>query len=188
LIDAPTSASELLSEVNYKGISAHGLTMADLVARDWQQGWVIGLSWSDARWAQPEIEASRFVLTDNGTFEGPQSCRISHISTTSHVNHWRRALIDWGALVSPSSWLVDIAGHPLVMYSAPREHNPPHIHLLESSSSSKTLAKYRIDVFERASGPPTWDVRVGEWVTEHRKALMRSWMRCQTGGKPYTID
>lgn len=188
LIDIADVGPGFLSEVHYMDVSAHGMTMADIVARDWQHGWVIGLSSGTDRWISPEIGAARYTLKDDGSLHGPTGCTISHISRSEHIAYWRQALLDWGETVSSSSRLGDIAGHPIAMYSAPREHNPPHIHLLESSSSCRTLAKYRIDTFARAYGPPTWDVPVREWVLRHQAQLLASWQRCQTGGKPYSIS
>jgi hypothetical protein len=67
------------------------------------------------------------------------------------------------------------------------QYTPDFLHLLDQGSRN-SLAKYRIDVFERPEGPPTWDTEMKAWVTQYRDQLLRSWTRCQQGGFPFELE
>lgn len=165
-----------------------GLTLADLAKELWGQGWAISIPIPNSVWLQASIAAERFVLNDQAELEGPTACVIDHLSNDLHVHHWQSALRDWGSTVAASSELALIDGHPVVMYSAPLEHGPAHVHLLESRNLRKTIAKYEIAQFRRYSGEPRWDTQMNQWITMHRDQLLRSWERCQRGGHPYVLE
>jgi hypothetical protein len=174
---------QLLHEVYWGGISAHGLTLAEAI-----QSWAVSLFLDDTVWTQPSINAQRYELDESsGNLIGPTSSNIRHLSDISHPLHWATEIRDWGAIVAQSCILDKINGLPVVMYQGPKEHNPPHVHLLDKQSGN-SLAKYRIDVFERAKGPPTWDAEMKAWVIRYREQLLKSWARCQQGGLPFEIE
>lgn len=184
----PKDNIELGREIRFSGHTTVGLTLADMAANEWFHGWAISLSFPNSSWLAPELATQRFTLTEKGELDGPTDCTVGHLSSLDHVLRWHIEIQDWGATVAQSSVLDMIEGHPIVMYSAPLEHEPPHVHLLESPNSHQTLAKYRIDVFERPKGPPKWDAVMKIWVSTHREQLLRSWKRCQRGGHPYVLE
>lgn len=173
----------LLREVHWGNHWAHGLTLAEL-----NQSWAVSFFLDGTAWRQASITAQHYVLDEaSGSLEGPAPLDIKHLSETSHKTHWETDLRDWGAVVAASCVLYKIKGHPVVMYQGPKEHNPPHVHLLDKQSGN-SLAKYHIDVFERPKGPPTWDAEMKEWVALYRDQLLKSWSRCQQGGLPFEIE
>jgi hypothetical protein len=178
----------LVREVCIQGAQSVGATCADLAAGNWGHGWVMSLAHRESPWYVHTLVAHRSELNDVGDLLGPTECTIANIAASEHVDHWRGLLLDWGRVVAESSFLDELDGHPIVMYSAPLEHGPPHVHLLESRNTPRTLAKFRIDVFERPKGPPTWDSKMQKWVEAHRTELLRSWARCQAGGHPYQLE
>lgn len=165
-----------------------GLTLADLAGNLWGQGWAISVPVPGSAWLDHKVTAQRFALNDQAELEGPTTCDVDHLSRDVHVKHWQEDLRDWGATISPSSELAQLDGHPIVMYSAPLEHGPAHVHLLEGRGHHKTIAKYEIEQFCRYMGEPTWDVQMKEWVNSNREQLLRSWDRCQRGGHPYALE
>lgn len=162
--------------------------LADMAADEWNHGWAVSLSLPNSPWLQHTVAAQRFVLNDQGNLDGPTECVVGHLSSSYHVQHWQAEILDWGSTIAPSCELAVINGHPVVMFPGPLEHGPPHVHLLESRVSHRTLAKYRIDQFERPKGPPVWDAEMKAWITEHRERLLQSWNRCQRGGHPYALE
>lgn len=173
----------LLHEVYWEGMAAHGLTLADAV-----QSWAVSLFLPNTPWEQVSITAQRYELDEaNGSLNGPTPADIKHLSGNPHTQHWAAAIRDWGATVAPSCILDRINGHPIVMYQGPKEHNPPHVHLLDKQSGT-SLAKYNIDVFERPKGQPTWDAEMKAWIARYRVQLLKSWARCQQGGLPFQIQ
>jgi hypothetical protein len=72
------------------------------------------------------------------------------------------------------------------MYYAPKEHNPPHIHIYYQDD------KAVIDIFscEVLDGEiPARQLRmVQAWIEIHREALMANWKLCQNGEKPFSIE
>lgn len=178
---------DLAREVRFQGAASVSMTCADMAAARAGRGWVASLAANNSHWQVHTLQGARTVLQDSGESTGPDPCEIGNLAAESHVQHWRSDLLDWGRTVAASAHLADVAGHPVVMYSAPLEHGPPHVHLLESRNAPRTLAKYRIDVFERAKGPPHWDAEMREWVADYQDQLLQSWQRCQAGGHPYAL-
>lgn len=174
---------QLLHEVYWDGKPAHGLTLAVTV-----QSWAVSLFLDDTVWAQPSVTAQRYELDESsGNLNGPSPSDIRHLSDVLHTQHWAAEIRDWGATVAPSCVLGKIKGLSVVMYPGPKEHNPPHVHLLDKQSGN-SIAKYRIDIFERPNGPPTWDAEMKAWVILYREQLLKSWARCQQGGLPFEIE
>jgi hypothetical protein len=177
-------------EVQFAGKPTVGLMLADMAAHTWENGWTVSFAIPNSSWLASSIAAQRLLLLQNGDIEGPTDCTIGHVSSTDHVAEWRTKIQDWGMHIAESSVLDMLGAHPIVMYSAPLEHEPPHVHLLESANSHNTLAKYRIDVvtrIDRPRGPATWDTTIKTWINDHRDQLLRSWERCQRGGHPYKL-
>lgn len=72
------------------------------------------------------------------------------------------------------------------MYYAPKEHNPPHIHVYYQDDS----ASIGIQSCEVLTGSlPTKQLRlVVAWIEIHRDELMADWALCQNGEKPFAIE
>lgn len=72
------------------------------------------------------------------------------------------------------------------MYYAPKEHNPPHIHVYYQDFS----AVVSIETCELTEGKlPTKQLRmVVAWIEIHRDELMADWQLCQNGEKPFAIE
>ena len=178
----------LEQEVRFGGRPSLGLTLAYLEVDEWGYGWALSIGGQGSPWDTHSLSLDLYVLTDTGDLLGPNACELGNLSRIAHVEHWRSELMDWGAVVATSCQLDEIAGHPVVMYPAPREHGPPHVHMLDSRTSRQTLAKYRIDIFGRPKGPPDWDAEMKEWITTYREQLLRSWDRCQRGKRPLALE
>ncbi|WP_460140480.1 DUF4160 domain-containing protein [Pseudomonas sp. S2_E01] len=177
----------LTQEVRHSNNPGNALTLADFISSLHGHGWAISLQLPNQTWELKEINAQRFTLNDTGDFNDPVDCSIDHISKTSHINDWITEIQDWGKVISNSSVLDSLNEHPIVMYSGPLEHNPPHVHLLQSRNSPTTLAKYNIDPFERSKGDHRWDTEMKAWIDKYRDQLLQSWVRCQTGKHPYEL-
>ena len=72
------------------------------------------------------------------------------------------------------------------MFYAPKEHNPPHIHVYYQDSK----AVIDIDTCEILDGtiPPKQLRLVVAWVEIHIEELIADWKLCQNGEKPFKID
>jgi Domain of unknown function (DUF4160) len=173
-------------EIQYQGTFAIGLTLADLAAHQCAHGWAISVA-NGSQWSEHQISAERYILSENGDMDAPDGCYIKHLSKSDHLDSWRTQLQDWGAVIAQSCTLDMLGSHPIVMYPAPKEHNPPHVHLL-SSDSSYTLAKFRIADFVREEGKPNWDAAMKIWLKTYQTQLLKSWERCQRGGHPYKLE
>ena len=72
------------------------------------------------------------------------------------------------------------------MYYAPKEHNPPHIHVYYQEYTSV------IDIsnFELIEGDlPIRQIRlVTAWIEIHKDELIADWKLCQNGEKPFSIE
>lgn len=173
---------QLMQETLWDNQPAHGLNLADSI-----NSWAVILSIAGSAWINHRIEANRHSLDADGNITPPILIDIRNLSSKDHALHWAEKILDWGLTPLPSCVLDKINGHPIVMYQGPLEHNPPHVHLLDQGSR-KSLAKYRIDIFERPQGPPDWDSEMEIWISRYRDQLLRSWIRCQRGGFPYKIE
>jgi hypothetical protein len=72
------------------------------------------------------------------------------------------------------------------MYYAPKEHNPPHIHVYYNED----VVVINIINFEIMEGEiPTKQLRlVMAWIEIHQEELLANWKLCQNGEKPFTIE
>jgi hypothetical protein len=72
------------------------------------------------------------------------------------------------------------------MYYAPKEHNPPHIHVYYQNER----ASYDIDTGELITGklPTKQNRMVQAWIEIHRDELYANWELCQNGDKPFSIE
>ena len=72
------------------------------------------------------------------------------------------------------------------MYYAPKEHNPPHIHVYYQDYKGTV----KIDDCSLTEGKiPTKQLRlVTAWIELHREELMADWQLCQNGEKPFAIE
>jgi hypothetical protein len=112
---------------------------------------------------------------------------VAHISSEKHIHRWRDDIMNWGYQIAKSWKIHEFNGMPVVMYPGPKEHPPAHVHLLENNGSGRTVAKYLVEVFERAKGPPTWDGYMKHFIDSNRETLLHSWELCQKGKKPIEI-
>lgn len=72
------------------------------------------------------------------------------------------------------------------MYYAPKEHNPPHVHLYYQDFSA-TIDIQTCELLE-GSVPPKQLRLVVAWIEIHREELMADWTLCQNGQKPFNIE
>ena len=72
------------------------------------------------------------------------------------------------------------------MFYAPKEHNPPHIHVYFQDST----AVIDIDTCEILNGSiPSKQLKlVAAWVEIHKEELIADWKLCQNGEQPFKID
>jgi hypothetical protein len=72
------------------------------------------------------------------------------------------------------------------MYFAPKEHNPPHIHVYYQNFK----ATIEIDTCEIIDGNlPLRQLRlVLAWIEIHKDDLAANWKLCQNGEKPFQIE
>lgn len=72
------------------------------------------------------------------------------------------------------------------MYFAPREHNPPHIHIYYQNYKSV----FRIEKAMLLSGklPDKQTKLVLAWIEIHKEELLADWKLCQNGELPFSID
>ncbi len=72
------------------------------------------------------------------------------------------------------------------MYFAPKEHNPPHIHVFYQDLK----AVIDINTCEIIEGqlPPRHLRLVTAWIEIHTEELLANWKLCQNGEKPFAIE
>lgn len=72
------------------------------------------------------------------------------------------------------------------MYYAPKEHNPPHIHVYYNDY----IVILNILDLEIIGGEiPTKQLRlVLAWMEIHQEELLANWKLCQNGEKPFKIE
>lgn len=152
---------------------------------DFLQSWSLSLITPSSSWKMNSIPATlRRICAEKGELID-SSINVRHSSLLQHLDlEWETKVRDWGYEIASSSVIHHLNGFRVVMYSGPKEHNPPHVHLLKNGSKA-TVAKYEIERFIRKIGPPTWDAEMKQWINENRAKLLQSWTRCQTGGFPY---
>ena len=72
------------------------------------------------------------------------------------------------------------------MYYAPKEHNPPHIHVYYQGESGVV----NIETCELMNGKiPAKQLKlIVAWIEIHKEELFADWELCQNGEKPFTIE
>jgi len=72
------------------------------------------------------------------------------------------------------------------MYFAPKEHNPPHIHVYYQDER----ASINIENGEILNGTfPSKQYRlIQAWIEIHKDELFADWYLCQNGEKPFKIE
>lgn len=72
------------------------------------------------------------------------------------------------------------------MYYAPKEHNPPHIHVYFQDEK----AIFSIADGEMIGGKfPTRQTKLLQaWIEIHKDELLANWKLCQNGEKPFNIE
>jgi hypothetical protein len=72
------------------------------------------------------------------------------------------------------------------MYYAPKEHNPPHVHVYYQEYKGTI----NINTCEVIDGDlPARQIRmVLAWIEIHKEELIADWELCQTGEKPFKIE
>lgn len=72
------------------------------------------------------------------------------------------------------------------MYYAPKEHNPPHIHVYYQDYA----ATVELNTCTLLEGKlPAKQLRlVAAWIEIHRDELIADWALCQNGEKPFSIE
>lgn len=169
-------------EVNVENQKAHGLTHAHLAG-----SWALSFPLANPLWLAAEVAAKEICLVADRLTE--RECAIRNLGTAEHIRHWGQELTDWGRVLAGNNVIATIAGYPLMMY--PNDHGYPHVHLVDPSNiidgRKGTLAKYRIDPFERMEGHPRWDSEIRPWIERYRAELLRSWQRCVEGDHPDRI-
>lgn len=72
------------------------------------------------------------------------------------------------------------------MYYAPKEHNPPHIHVYyQDSKASVDITNGEVITGEI---PVRKMKLVQAWVEIHSEELLADWQLCQNGEKPFKIE
>ena len=72
------------------------------------------------------------------------------------------------------------------MYYAPKEHNPPHIHVYYQNYKA-TINIVNCELLEGEL--PARQLRlVLAWIEIHTEELIADWNLCQNGEKPFTIE
>lgn len=169
-------------EVRFQNRKADGLTHAHLA-----ESWVLSFPLPNSSWLVPDVAVIELCLGTDGLSE--RECVIKNLGAVDHVRHWGQELADWGRDLASNNVIATIAGFPLMMY--PNDHGYAHVHLVDPSMTKEgrkcTLAKYRIDQFERMEGHPRWDSEIRPWIERHRTDLLIAWERCQQGGHPVQI-
>lgn len=72
------------------------------------------------------------------------------------------------------------------MYYAPKEHNPPHIHVYYQNYR----ATFLIEDGNLQNGvlPSKQQRLVQAWIEIHKDELFANWELCQNGEKPFSIN
>ncbi|NMG14474.1 hypothetical protein [Aromatoleum bremense] len=171
------------TDVYFNNQKAVGLSFSHLVG-----SWAFSFPVANSDWLSSSITASACRLEGEDIAE--QACEIQHVANCAHATRWQQNLVDWGRGLTEGNTIGELANYPIQMY--PLDHGYPHVHLVDPqrltpTGRPKTLAKYRIDRFERMEGPPSWDNDMRSWIERHTKLLLSSWGRCQRGQHPYRI-
>lgn len=72
------------------------------------------------------------------------------------------------------------------MYYAPKEHNPPHIHVYFQDSKA-VIAILTGDYIDGKLATKQSRL-IMAWIEIHRDELIADWELCQNGEKPFSIE
>ena len=72
------------------------------------------------------------------------------------------------------------------MHYAPKEHNPPHIHV--EYQGEEALVNISDGTVTSGHLSPRHLRFVQAWIEIHREELTANWGLCQSGEKPFKID
>ncbi len=84
------------------------------------------------------------------------------------------------------AYIVNVFWNYYTMYYAPKEHNPPHIHVYYQNEK----AIFNITICELMEGElPSKQIRlVLAWIEIHKEELIADWNLCQNGEKPFLLN
>ncbi len=71
------------------------------------------------------------------------------------------------------------------MYHAPKEHNPPHVHVYYQNT--KAVMNLDGKVTEGELSPRHLRL-MQAWIEIHREELLADWELCQNGEKPFQVE
>lgn len=170
-----------IEEVYFLEQRAHGMTLAFK-----NETATFSFSFIE-HWSDERIGAQHCSLSDEGDIIC-SNITIRNISNQKHVDYWQDPLRDYGHDVSYSSLIYSDSGFVIRMFLD--DHDPPHIHLLENSNSSCTMAKIAIKTLDCIKGQiqPNLERKVKELVKNNRDTLMENWNRCRNGVMPISIS
>jgi len=154
-----------------------------------KESWSVSLLPNPPEWDQVNIDALHICLLNGNLSE--RQCSIRHIARVEHVEHWSEQIAEYGFESDGSNVIAQCAELDVDMY--PLDHGYPHIHLVNRRADGVTrkpvtVAKYRIDLFERMEGEPRYDSAALEFVTRNRAHLMSCWEACRRGEHPFQLD
>ncbi len=72
------------------------------------------------------------------------------------------------------------------MYYAPKEHNPPHVHVYYQEYSA-TVDITTCDILQGKLSSKQLRL-IAAWIEIHREELLANWALCQNGEKPFPIE
>lgn len=72
------------------------------------------------------------------------------------------------------------------MYFAPKEHNPPHIHVYYQDYKS-TINIYNLEIIDGFL-PAKQTRLVLAWIEIHQEELIADWNLCMLGEPPFSIE
>jgi len=72
------------------------------------------------------------------------------------------------------------------MYFAPKEHNPPHIHVYYQDFTSTIGIQDGIVLEGEIPSKPLRLIQA--WIEIHKDELLADWQLCQNGEKPFKIE
>ncbi len=71
------------------------------------------------------------------------------------------------------------------MYYAPKEHNPPHVHVFYQNT--KAIMDFDGNMIEGELS--VRHLRMMQaWIEIHREELLADWKLCQNGEKPFQVE
>jgi hypothetical protein len=152
--------------------------------------WVLSLAAEGDKWASHSLEAIEYRIDTEGEWVEAR-CTLRHLACMQHADYWRGDLYDYGSAIAENNIVCHVEGLAVAMF--PLDHGYPHVHLVNTREAPRgrsplTIAKYRVDIFERMEGGPQFDSIMRDLIRAHRDLLMRSWERCRRGGQPFQIQ